>query len=149
MSVTSRDIRRPLPGHKIVSLVLAVGIWAIGAYFTGRALPLGAELGPAAPFLVAIALQALLTLAQSNIRVFGLSGDRWPLVIMVLLDVILNWFGIMIAYVEGVETLGDAGLYVLRGLSTGAGLWQSVASLVIGALIAASPEVMARDAMKG
>lgn len=139
---------RTLPGHMIISLILAVIVWSIGVVLTARSLPFGPGIGPAIPIGAAIVLQLLFTLGQSNVRILGLDGSRWPFVVMIGIDVVLNWAGLLVAFVPGVATLSDAALYVVLAMSTGAGLWQCLIALLVGALIAASPESMVKDALR-
>lgn len=148
MSTTART-NRPLPGHMIISLILAFIVWAIGVILTARSLPIGDELGPAIPVGAAIMLQLLFTLGQSNVRMLGLDSSRWPFIVMIVIDVVLNWAGLLVAFVPGVASLSDAALYVLLAISTGAGLWQCLIAFLVGALIAASPESMIKDALRG
>jgi hypothetical protein len=72
MSVTTRDIRTPLPGHVVVNIALAAGVWGIGVALTAQSIPPILGLGPYVSWLAAASLQALLSAAQSNIRVVGL-----------------------------------------------------------------------------
>lgn len=145
MSVQTASAGRTLPGHMVINLILALCIWTIGVYFTRQVLPIDV---PVVPWLAAVGFQILLTVAQMNIRVFGISTDGWPFVILVVVDVGLNAAGLLVSYVEGVANIPDAGLYLIRAVTTGAGAWQCGASLLIGALIAFTPEQMVRSALK-
>lgn len=147
--MTAHTQVRTLPGHKVVNLVLALAIWSVGVYFTARAFPIGGEFGSAAPIVIAIGIQLLLSAAQSNLRAFGVTMGRWPFVVMTGVDVAINMSGLLISRVEGVNTLSDTGLYLVLALSTGAGLWQCALAFFVAALIAAAPEQMVRDALRG
>jgi hypothetical protein len=146
MSVRTSDYPpKPLPGALIINLVLAAAIWGIGVALTAQSLPIRDQ-GPIMPWVAAGALQALLSAAQSNIRVVGLRLDVWGLGLLVLVDVALNMFGLLQVYVP-LKGLDEVWLYLGRAFLAGVGTWQCVAAFVVGSLIAVVPEQLVRSAL--
>lgn len=145
--MTTHTQARPLPGHTAVNLILALGIWTIGVYFTQATIPIDEEAGPIVPWVLAFIVQALLSMAQSNLRVFGATFDGWPLIVFVLLDVLINAAGLLTLTLD-LTSLVDVWRYAVRAVFTGFGLWQCAGALFAGALIAAAPEQMVRVALK-
>jgi hypothetical protein len=147
MSVTSRDIRTPLPGHAIINVLLALGLWLVGVFFTATILPIDPTLGPFIPWMVAVAIQLLLTAGQANLRILGVTLAGWPFVAMTIADVLINMAGLLMTYSK-LDSLGDVALYTIRAALSGVGLWQVALALFVGALIAAAPEQMIRASLK-
>lgn len=132
------------------ALFVAIVVWLVGVRFTSTALPLPAALasaGALAPIAAALLLQLALSLAQYLVRSAGASVARWPFLALIAIDIVINAIGMLIDY--GIaESPGSAVLYLIRAIATANGLWQSVGALAIGALIAALPEQLVRDAFK-
>lgn len=132
------------------AIFVAIVVWLVGVRFTVTALPLPAALasaGALAPLVAAVVLQLALSIAQYLARSAGAAVARWPYYALVALDILINAIGILVDY--GVaESPAGALLYMLRAIATAAGMWQALGALAIGALIAALPEQLARDAMK-
>lgn len=127
------------------NLFIAAVVWGAGLIFTRQVVPFTA-IGELLPWLLALIVQAALTVGQTNMRVGGLSFSSWPYIALVLVDVGLNGIGLLLS-TQTVQTPGDALLYVLRAFTTGTGAWQVAAAILTGALIAALPEQLVRDAM--
>jgi hypothetical protein len=146
MAVRSSDYPpKPLPGQAAVNIVLALAVWCAGVYFTQLTIPFGRD--TFAPWLAAFGLQLLLSLAQSNLRVGGISLAGWPFVVFTILDVLINAAGFL--FLTGlVDGPADVVRYAVRALLTGVGLWQCGLALLGGALIATAPEQMVREALK-
>lgn len=146
MSTYPRATTVRLPGRKAGNLFIALVVWAAGVAFTRQALPLDASLGPIAPWIAAVVAQLALSLGQSNLRDRGASAGRWPYVVLVAADIGLNAIGLLITYGQA-ESAGSAILFTLRAVTTGAELWKVIAVALVGAVVAALPEQMVRDAV--
>lgn len=147
MSVTSRDIRTPLPGHVIINIALAAGVWGIGVALTAQSIPSISGWGPYIPWLLAGLLQLLLSAAQANLKVMGITLDTFPLFLLFLVDIALNTVGLLLVYAD-LDGLMDVGRYIWRAGTGGPGLWQCLLALGVGGLIATVPEKLLRAALK-
>lgn len=143
MAVHARSGRLPFKAG--ANIFIALVVWIAGVVFTRQAIPMDTTLGPLAPWGAALLAQLALSLGQANIRDGGI---RWPYLLLVGADVALNAIGLLVIY-DVVLSPGAALVFALRALTTGAELWQLVAALMAGALVAALPEQLVRDAMKG
>lgn len=132
------------------AMFVAIVVWMVGVRFTATALPLPAAAlayGPLAPAAIAIVLQLALSIAQYMIRASGASVARWPYLALVAIDILINAIGMLVDYGLADSPAG-ALLYLLRSIATAAGLWQSVAAITVGALVAFLPEQLVRDTFK-
>lgn len=148
MNVTSKNTyptyRRSVV-RRVANIFIAVVVWGVGLVFTRQVVPFNG-IGDVLPWVLAVVIQAALTVGQTNMRMDGLSFSSWSYVALVLVDVGLNGVGLLLS-TQTVQTPGDALLYVLRAFTTGTGAWQVAAAILVGALIAALPEQLVRDAM--
>lgn len=147
MSVQSRDIRssyRRMTWRRAGNLFIALVAWLLGLSFTRQILPF-TDIRPWVPWVAALIVQVALTIGQTNLRDYGVSGSRWPYVVLLLIDIGLNTLGLLIA--SGLaDSAMSAILYSVRAVTTGIGLWQTIGLLLVGALVAALPEQLIRDA---
>lgn len=137
---------KPLPGHMIINLVLATGVWGIGVALTAQSLPHTEQ--PYLPWLAAIALQLLLSAAQANLKITGITLDTLPLAALFGIDIALNVIGLLMVYTP-LSELADVGRYAWRAVTSGVGLWQCGLALCVGFLIATVPEKLLRAALLG
>lgn len=131
------------------AVFIALVVWAAGVRFTSQAVPIppAAGGGPLAPLAAAFVMQLALSLAQYLVRSMGASAARWPYLVLILADVVINAIGILVDY-QVVASPAAGLLFMLRSVATAAGLWQTAGALFMGLLIAALPEQLVRDAMK-
>jgi hypothetical protein len=134
-----------LPYKAGANVFIALVVWGAGVIFTCQAIPIDEGLGPLAPWGAAFLAQLALSLGQANIRDGGI---RWPYILLVLADIALNAIGLLVLY-GVILSPGAALVFALRAVTTGADLWQLIAALGAGALVAALPEQLVRDAVKG
>jgi len=146
MSAIARTGRLPFKAG--ANIFIALVVWGAGVIFTRQAIPLDESLGPLAPWAAAALAQLALSLGQANLRDRGASASRWPYLALVAADVCLNAIGLLVLY-GVVSDPGAAFLFALRAVTTGADLWQLAAALGAGALVAALPEQLIRDAVSG
>jgi hypothetical protein len=133
-----------LSGIGTANILIAIVVWFFGLAFTRQVVPFRG-IGEILPWALAFGLQVALTIGQTNQRAIGWRNIRWPYAALMLVDVGLNAIGLLIA-TQTVQSSGDALLYVLRAVTTGDGAWQVAGSVAVGALIAALPEQLIRDA---
>lgn len=148
MTTHATTTRRTPPAHRAGNLFIALVVWGGGVAFTRQALPLpaGADaLGFIAPWALAIVIQLALSLGQTNLRAYGLASGRWPYLILLLLDIGVNAVGLLVTY-GMLSTPGAALPYAVRALTSGAGLWELVAAIAAGSIVAMLPESLLRDA---
>jgi len=142
------SIPRSIPFKVGGNIFIALVVWLAGVAFTAQAVPLPVnQLGPVAPWIAAAIVQIALSLAQTNIRDGGATAARWPYIALVFVDIGFNTVGLLVLY--GIAPDPQAALvYILRAVTTADGLWQLVACILCGALVAALPEQLVRDAIK-
>lgn len=137
-----------VPYKNAGNIFIAVVVWLAGVVFTAQAVPLPVnQLGPVTPWIAAAVLQVALSLAQTNIRDRGATVARWPYLALVVVDIGFNTVGLLVLYGIAVDPQ-EALVYTLRAITTGDGLWQLVACVLCGALVAALPEQLVRDAIR-
>ena len=129
------------------NLAIAIVVWLLGLGFTRQMVPF-VGIGDFLPWLVAAGIQFALSVGQTNQRSIGWRNLQWPYIVLIAIDIGLNSLGLLITS-GTVQTPGDALLYVLRTLTTGQGSWQVATAIAIGALVAALPEQLLRDAAGG
>lgn len=132
-----------LPIRRVGNLFIALVVWSVGAYLTRQILP--PAWGPTILWGSAIVGQLALTIGQTNQRERGWRSLSPAYVALILVDVGVNAVGIL-ASMGQVRGLLDVLPYLYRASATGEGAWQIGLAVVLGALVAALPEELIRDA---
>lgn len=132
-----------LPVRRLGNLFIALVVWCAGAYLTRQMLP--AAWGAAVLWGAAIVGQAALTIGQTNQRERGWRDLSPAYAALILVDVGVNAVGILVQMGQ-VRGLLDVVPYAYRAAATGEGAWQIGIAVLFGALVAALPEELIRDA---
>lgn len=138
--------RRPaagVPVRRLGNLFIALVVWCAGAYLTRQMLP--PAWGGAVLWGAAIVGQLALTIGQTNQRERGWRDLSPSYVALILVDVGVNAVGIL-TQMGQVHGIMDVVPYGYRAAVTGEGAWQIGGAVVLGALVAALPEELIRDA---
>jgi len=135
--------RTALPVRRLGNLFIALVVWGAGVYLTRQMLP--PAWGATVLWGAAIVGQAALTIGQTNQRERGWRDLSPSYAALILVDVGVNAVGILVQMGQ-VRGLLDVVPYAYRAAATGEGAWQIGIAVLFGALVAALPEELIRDA---